>query len=145
MPFNSFKWEGPYQVVKVLSHSYYIVRKIGTFKAQCVHRMRLRPFVPHNPIEDITGDAIRHYSDSDAVDDQTLFNDVLTELEQSTPAEITGEVGVNETENVDNEHRKIYYERKQVHDVPPLPNPLTENIREEKTHNKLNAKVQLIE
>ena len=74
--------------------------------------MRLRPFVPDNPIEDITSDAIRHYSDPDAVDDQTLFNDNLTELDQSTPAEITGEIGVNETENVDNEHRKIYYERK---------------------------------
>ena len=42
--------------------------------------MRLRPFVLHDPIEDITDDANRNYSAPDAVDDQTLFNDNLPEL-----------------------------------------------------------------
>ena len=32
LPFNSFKWEGPYKVVKILSHSNYIVLKVGTSK-----------------------------------------------------------------------------------------------------------------
>ena len=57
IPFNSFKWEEPYKVVKVLSHSNYIIRKVGTFRTQCVHRMPLRPFVPHDPIDDIDDDA----------------------------------------------------------------------------------------
>ena len=60
IPFNSFKWEGPYKIVKVLTQSNYIVRKVGTFRMQCVHRMRLRPFVPHEPIENIHDDAARH-------------------------------------------------------------------------------------
>ena len=54
IPFKEFKWEGPYKVVKVLSNSNYIIRKIGTLRTQCVHRMRLRPFTPNAPIEDIT-------------------------------------------------------------------------------------------
>ena len=53
IPFKEFKWEGPYKVVKVLSNSNYIIRKIGTLRTQCVHRMRLRPFTPNAPIEDI--------------------------------------------------------------------------------------------
>ena len=69
IPFNSFKWEGPHKVVKVLTQSNYIDRKVGTFRTQCVHRMRLRPFVPHDPIEDIHDDAARHHSDPDAIDD----------------------------------------------------------------------------
>ena len=57
IPFDSFKWEGPYKVVKVLSQSNYIIRRSGTFKTQCVHRMRLRPFIPHDPSEDVNDDA----------------------------------------------------------------------------------------
>ena len=57
IPFNSFKWEGPYKVVKILTQSNYIVTKVGTFRTQCVHRLRLRPFVPHDQIEDIHDDA----------------------------------------------------------------------------------------
>ena len=96
--------------------------------------MRLRPFVPHDPNEDITEDANRHYSDPDAVDYQTLFNHKLLEFERPTPAEITSEIEINETEIIDSEHGTIYYERKQIRKVPPLPNLLPENIRTENTH-----------
>ena len=134
IPFNSFKWEGPYKVVKVLTQSNYTVRKVGTFRTQCVHRMRLRPFVPHDPIEDLHDDASRHYSDSDAVDDQSIFNDNLPALETPPSAENTVELDTNETHTIDSEHGTIYYEHKSVHDVPPLHNPLPETIHTDRTH-----------
>ena len=59
--------------------------------------MRLRPFVPHDPVEDITDGVNCHYSDFDAVDDQTILNKNLPELERPTSADITGEIEVNET------------------------------------------------
>ena len=105
--FNSFKREGPYKVVKVLTQSNYIVRKVGTFRTQCVHRMRLRPFVPHDPIEDIHDDADRDYSDPDAIDDQSIFNNNLPAPEPSPPAENTFDLDTNETETIDYEHGTI--------------------------------------
>ena len=131
IPFNSFKWEGPYKVVKVLTQSNYIVRKVGTFKTQCVHRMRLRPFVPHDKIEDVTDDVNRHDSDPEAIDDQSIFNENLPAIERSPPAENTFEIDTNETEIVDSEHGTIYYEHKRVHEVPSLSNPLPEVIHTE--------------
>ena len=112
IPFNSFKWEGPYKIVKVLTQSKYIVRKVGSFKTQCVHRMRLRPFVPHDPIEDVHDDASRHCSDPDAIDDQSIFNDKLLALETPPSAENTVELDTKETDTIDSEHGTIYYEHK---------------------------------
>ena len=97
--------------------------------------MRLRPIVPYDPIEDLTDDANRHYSDPDAIDDQTLFNDNLSEFERPTPIEITNEIEINETETIDSEHGTIYYERKQVREVPSPPNFSPENIRTENTQH----------
>ena len=135
IPFNSFKWEGPYIVVKVLSHANYIVRKIGTFQTQSVHRMRLRPFVPHDTIEDVNDDANRHYSDPDGVDDQTLFNDKLPEPAHSPATEKTSESDTNEVETTDTDHGTVYNEYRQIHEVPPLAsllqNTSTLNIRTE--------------
>ena len=51
--FKSFIWKQPYKVMKVLSDSNYIIRKVGTHKTQCVHRMRLRHFKPEFNIDDI--------------------------------------------------------------------------------------------
>ena len=42
-----------YRVEKVLTNSNYIVRKIGTNKTQCLHRMRLRPCQPQFDVEDL--------------------------------------------------------------------------------------------
>ena len=39
---------------KVLTHSNYNVRKVGTTFTQCVHRLRLRPVSTHSPLEDLT-------------------------------------------------------------------------------------------
>ena len=96
--------------------------------------MRLRPFVPHDKIEDVTDDVNRHYSDPDAIDDQSIFNDNLPAIERSPPAENTFELDTNETEAIASEHGTIYYEHKRVHEVPPLSNPLPEAIRTENTY-----------
>ena len=134
IPFNTFKWEGPYKIVKVLMQSNNIVRKVGTFRTQCVHRMRLRPFVPHEPIEDIHDDAARHYSDPDAIDDQSIFNNNLPAPKPSPPAENTRDLDTNETETIDYELGTIYYEHKRVHEVPPLYIRLPETVHTDRTH-----------
>ena len=63
--------------------------------------MRLRPFVPHEPIEDIHDDTDRHYSDPDAIDDQSIFNYNRPAPEQSPPTENTCDLNTNETETID--------------------------------------------
>ena len=96
--------------------------------------MRLRPFVPHDPIEDIHDDAARHYSDPDAIDDQSIFNNYLPAPEPSPPAENTFELDTNETETIDSDHGTIYYEHKRVHEVAPLSNPLPEAVHTDRTY-----------
>ena len=66
--------------------------------------MRLRPFVPHDPIEDIHDDTSQHYSDPDAIDDQSIFNYNLPALETPPSAENTVELDTNESDTIDSEH-----------------------------------------
>ena len=96
--------------------------------------MRLRPFVPHDTIEEVNDDVNRHYSDPDAIDDQSIFNNNLPAPEQSPPAENTFELDANETETTVSEHGTIYYEHKRVHEVPPPSHPLPEAIYTESTY-----------
>ena len=53
IPFTEFRWVGPYIVERVLPNNNYVVRKVGTHKTQTLHRMRIRPFQPREPIPDI--------------------------------------------------------------------------------------------
>ena len=46
-------WLSLYRVEKVLTKSNYLIRKVGTPYAQCVHRIRLRPIKPNYDVEDI--------------------------------------------------------------------------------------------
>ena len=48
IPFTVFLWIWPYIFEKVLPNTKYLVRKIGTNKAQILHQMRLRQFKPAN-------------------------------------------------------------------------------------------------
>ena len=52
IPFTVFRWIGPYNIEKVLPNNNYLVRKVGTNKAQILHRMRVRQFTPRQPIPD---------------------------------------------------------------------------------------------
>ena len=120
--FNHFKWEGPFKVVKVLTNFNYIVRQIGTSRTQCVHRMRLRPFIPNAPIHDIEEDPNLFYADPEAFDDQDLFNDHVPQTIhfERTPA-------LPPPEELDTEHGIIYYD--QAHRSPDrqMAQPIPEN------------------
>ena len=50
---NANKWISLFRVEKVLTNMNYIVRKVGTWFTQCVHRIRLRPFSPTYTVEDL--------------------------------------------------------------------------------------------
>ena len=52
IPFREYKWVGPFIVQKVLPNENYIVRRINTNKTQILHRIRLKKFVPNQPLED---------------------------------------------------------------------------------------------
>ena len=73
-PFRTSIWDGPFKVVKALSHSNYIVRRTETHRTQCVHRMRLRKFIPHDKIPDIETNENNYYTDPDAIDESDLFD-----------------------------------------------------------------------
>ena len=47
------KWLPLYRVESVLTNSNYIVRKVGTYYTQCVHRIRLRPITPQYTVDDL--------------------------------------------------------------------------------------------
>ena len=123
LAFNHFKWEDPFKVVKVLTNFNYIIRKVGTFRAQCVQRMRLCPFTPNALIPDNEEDPNLFFGDPDASDDQERFNDHIPEviLFEPTPETV-------EHEEYDTEHGIIYYEhaqksnhRTQLHPIPENP------------------------
>ena len=53
IPFIEFRWVGPYIIERVLPNNNYVVRRVGTHKTQTLHRMRIRPFQPREPLPDI--------------------------------------------------------------------------------------------
>ena len=88
--FKTFHRKGPYKVMKVLSDSNYIIRKVGTHQTQCVHRMRLL-FKPEFPIDDIN--VSKHlYPDTERVEDTDIFDSNIP---------TNDEVGQNENDNLD--------------------------------------------
>ena len=52
IPFRDYRWIGPFIVQNVLPNENYIVRRINTNKTQILHRIRLKKFVPNQPLED---------------------------------------------------------------------------------------------
>ena len=120
--FNDFKWEGLFKVIKVLTNFNHIIRKVGTFRTQCVRRMRLRPFTPNARKPDIEEDSNRLFADPDAADDQALFNDHMPQHLYAEPAPET-----TDQEEIDNEHGIIYYEYVRKSDDQTLLQPIPEN------------------
>ena len=68
------------KMTKALSNSNYIIRRIGTHKTQCVHKMQLRPYVPHNAIDDIQVKQKELYLDTEAIRDTDSFDEKLPPL-----------------------------------------------------------------
>ena len=89
--FKTFHWEGQYKVMKVLSDSNYIIRRVGTHKTQCVHRIGLRLFKPEIPIDDIKVSK-NFYPDNERVEDEDI-------LDLNTPT--TDEVHRDENDHLD--------------------------------------------
>ena len=52
IPFRDYRWVGPFVVQKVLPNENYIVRRVNTNKTHILHRIRLKKFVPNQPLED---------------------------------------------------------------------------------------------
>ena len=52
IPFRDFRWTGPFVIQKVLPNNNYIVRRLNTNRTQILHRIRLKKFVPNDPLED---------------------------------------------------------------------------------------------
>ena len=47
-------WLPLYRIEKILTHSIYIIGKVGTIYTQCVHRIRFRTVTPQGRIDDLT-------------------------------------------------------------------------------------------
>ena len=52
IPFRDYRWVGQFIVQKVLPNENYFVRRTNTNKTQILHRIRLKKFVPNQPLED---------------------------------------------------------------------------------------------
>ena len=105
--FKTFHWKGPYKVIKVLSDSNYIIRKVSTHQTQCVHRMRLRLFKPEFPIDDIN--VSKHlYPDTERVEDTDIFDSNIP---------TTDEVDQNENDTLDQD---LVEDEPSAEIVPPV-------------------------
>ena len=96
--------------------------------------MQLRPFEPHDHIEDVYVYVKRHYSEPDAIDDQTIFNDNMPEPEQSPLTKKTFEIDANEPELLIPNMISFIYEHERFHEVPPLPSSLMETLHNNQTY-----------
>ena len=84
--FKTFHWKGRYKVMKVVSDSNCIIRKVGTNETQCVHRMRLRPLKPEFPIDDIN--VSKHlYPDTERVEDTDVFDSKIPTIDEVDQSE----------------------------------------------------------
>ena len=72
--FKTFHWKDPFKVMKVLSDRNYIIRKVGTFKTQCVHRIRLKFFKPEFPVKDVDIGNQAVCADMDRTEDSDIFD-----------------------------------------------------------------------
>ena len=50
--FRDYRWVGPFIIQKVLPNENYIVRRLNTNKTQILHCIRLKKFVPNQPLLD---------------------------------------------------------------------------------------------
>ena len=113
--FKTFLWKGSYKDTRTLTHSNYIICKTGTQKTQCVHRMRLRRFIPHENVPDIQVDQQQFYQDPDTIDKPDLLS---THIPTNTLCQDQqlGEERDNKTENP----QKTVIQLQAEANVPPL-------------------------
>ena len=71
--------------MKVLSDSNYIIRQVGTFKTQCVHRIRLKLFQPDFPVKDVDIGDQPVYADMDRIEDSDIFDSQIPKHAETKP------------------------------------------------------------
>ena len=79
------KWLPLYCVETVLTHSNYIIRKVGLNYTQCVHRIRLRPIQPQYNVEDLSTINPSNFQPDPStrrVSEPSVFDDALPNLLQ---------------------------------------------------------------
>ena len=72
-PSRHYRWVGPFIVQKVLPNENYIVRRINTNKTQILHRIRLKKFVPNQPLEDNFREQRFHPDDEIVIPQDDLY------------------------------------------------------------------------
>ena len=72
--FEYFHWRGPYKIMKVLSDSNYVIRRVSTHQTRCVHRMRIRRFKPSYQINDPEVMNNWLYPDNEGDEDSNIFD-----------------------------------------------------------------------
>ena len=73
--------------MKVLSKSNYNFRQIWVHKTQCVHRMRLRPFLPNDETENVRANRKDLCTDASAVEGAHIFDKNLPVTHKDTSDE----------------------------------------------------------
>ena len=74
--------------------------------------MRLRPFTPNAPIEDIQDNTSQYFEDPDALNEQELFDNNLPDHVHEQPQQVIPEQSNFEELHAD--HGMIYYERQNI-------------------------------
>ena len=82
--FKTFHWKGPFKVMKMLSDSNYIIRKVGTFKTQCVHRIRLKIFKPEFSVKDVDIGNQPVFADTDRTEDCDILDSHVPRQPETT-------------------------------------------------------------
>ena len=62
LAIEACKWIGLFKVVKVLTHSNYLIRRVNTTFTQVAHRIRLRKYVPEVQPDDISITTNTHFT-----------------------------------------------------------------------------------
>ena len=88
--------------------------------------MRLRPFTPNSPIEDINADSLPYFEDPDALNEQDLFDSHIPTPIIEQPQQIVPDQ--YQFEELHADHGIISYERQSIE--PDHTNPLPEGQAE---------------
>ena len=77
-------WLPLYRFEKMLTHSNYIIRKVGTNYTQCVHRIRLRPVTPQGCIDNLAVNIFKNFQREPSLGhyhgEPTLFDESIPSL-----------------------------------------------------------------
>ena len=128
--------------MKLLTKSYYIIRQIWTQKTQCVHRVRLQPFVSHDDIEDIQAKKENLYRFANTVEDGDIFDENLPATQEDTsdeePEKNNSSHSPNWITRLSKSLRTRDYRPKAINQTRPLSRRAQTDINQNSTSNDEN-------